>query len=83
MSYGLRRREAETSESRVSRRDTEARLQYSAELGQEVLVSSTPLSKEIFVETGTKVDTLQEGGGPLLFSRDSSAGEGDNNIIII
>ena len=83
MSYGLRRREAETSESRVWRRDTEARLQYSAELGQEVLVSSTPLSKEIFVEMGTKVDTMQEGGGPLLFSRDSSAGEGDNNIIII
>ena len=83
VSYGRRRREAEPAESRVMRRDTEARLQYSAELGQEVLVSSTPLSKEIFVETGTKVDTLQEGGGPLLAGRDSSAGEGDNNIIII
>ena len=81
--YGdARPRLARSSESRVSRRDTEARLQYSAELGQEVLVSSTPLSKEIFVEMGTKVDTMQEGGGPLLFSRDSSAGEGDNNIIV-
>ena len=65
------------------RRDTEARLQYSAELGQEVLVSSTPLSKEIFVETGTKVDTLQEGGGPLLAGRDSSAGEAEHDNIII
>ena len=82
VSYGRRRREAEPAESRVMRRDTEARLQYSAELGQEVLVSSTPLSKEIFVETGTKVDTLQEGGGPLLAGRDSSAGEGDKNITI-
>jgi len=36
------------------------RLVYDDHLGQEVLYSDTPLSKEIYVESGTKVDSYKE-----------------------
>jgi len=37
-----------------------SRLVYDKNLGQEVLYSDTPLSKEIYVESGTKVDSYRD-----------------------
>ena len=37
-----------------------SRLVYDPNLGQEVLYSDTPLSKEIYVESGTKVDSFRD-----------------------
>ena len=37
-----------------------SRLVYDDNLGQEVLYSDTPLSKEIYVESGTKVDSFRD-----------------------
>merc|ERR1719270_1598819 len=70
VSYGRKKRE-------VSRRDTTAvtssSLVYDIDLGQEILISNTPLSKEIYVETGTKVDSIQESGSNKFAGRDSKA----------
>jgi len=70
VSYGRKKRE-------VSRRDTTAvttnSLIYDIDLGQEILISNTPLSKEIYVETGTKVDSIQEPGSNKIAGRDSKA----------
>ena len=65
VSYGRKKRESEVSY--MVRRDTaveSSSLVYDVDLGQEILISSTPLSKEIYVETGTKVDSIKadEGG---------------------
>merc|ERR1712029_115803 len=46
---------------------------YDIDLGQEILISNTPLSKEIYVETGTKVDSIQESGSNKFAGRDSKA----------
>ena len=71
VSYGRKKRE-------VVRRDTTAvtssSLVYDIDLGQEILISNTPLSKEIYVETGTKVDSIQESGSKKFAGRDSKAG---------
>ena len=70
-SYGRRKRDSPTSALITSRS-----LVYDQNIGQEVLISNTPLSKEIYVETGTKVDTLKESGGiGYLGGRDSKAGD--------
>ena len=69
-SYGRRRRDAPGSALITSRS-----LVYDPNLGQEVLISNTPLSKEIYVETGTKVDPLKEAGIGYLGGRDSKAGD--------
>ncbi len=36
-----------------------SRLTFDSNLGQEVITVDTPLSKEIIVDSGTKVDTLR------------------------
>ena len=69
-SYGRRRRDAPSSALITSRS-----LVYDQNLGQEVLLSNTPLSAEIYVETGTKVDPLKEAGVGYLGGRDSKAGD--------
>ena len=69
-SYGRRRRDAPSPGLITSRS-----LVYDQNLGQEVLLSNTPLSAEIYVETGTKVDPLKEAGVGLLGGRDSKAGD--------
>ena len=60
-----------------SRRDivTAESVVYDIDLGQEILISNTPLSKEIYVETGTKVDPIKEQKNhPLLAGRENNAG---------
>ena len=55
---------------------TKNSLVYDVDLGQEILISNTPLSREIFVEAGTKVDAIRDAeGNPVLAGRDSSSGE--------
>ena len=55
---------------------TKNSLVYDVDLGQEILISNTPLSREIFVEAGTKVDAIRDAAGnPVLAGRDSSSGE--------
>ena len=55
---------------------TKNSLVYDIDLGQEILISNTPLSREIFVEAGTKVDAIRNAAGdPLLAGRDSGSGE--------
>lgn len=79
VSYGRKKRESEAV-SYMVRRDTaveSSSLVYDVDLGQEILISSTPLSKEIYVETGTKVDSIKadEGGVEgVLAGRDNTAG---------
>lgn len=78
VSYGRKKRESEAV-SYMVRRDTaveSSSLVYDVDLGQEILISSTPLSKEIYVETGTKVDSIKadEGGVEgVLAGRDNTA----------
>jgi len=68
-SYGRKRRSPDSLISRTLTVDLPAkevpeafasRLVYDDYLGQEVLVSNTPLSKEIYVESGTKVDNFRD-----------------------
>ena len=86
MSYGRKKRDvtydvtiAKRDVTKVSndltRRDTER--VFDIDLGQEILISSTPLSKEIYVETGTKVDSIKAGDEreSVLAGRDSQAGK--------
>ena len=55
---------------------TKNSLVYDVDLGQEILISNTPLSREIFVEAGTKVDAIRNAAGdPILAGRDSGSGE--------
>ena len=55
---------------------TKNSLVYDVDLGQEILISNTPLSREIFVEAGTKVDAIRDAeGNPVLAGRDSGSGE--------
>ena len=55
---------------------TKNSLVYDVDLGQEILISNTPLSREIFVEAGTKVDAIRDAGvDPILAGRDSGSGE--------
>ena len=55
---------------------TKNSLVYDVDLGQEILISNTPLSREIFVEAGTKVDAIRDAeGNSVLAGRDSSSGE--------
>ena len=76
LSYGKRRKR----EALIQKRDavvpvTKNSLIYDVDLGQEILISNTPLSKEIFVETGTKVDSIRDtAGNSVLAGRDSSSG---------
>ena len=77
LSYGKRRKR----EAVYQKRDavipvTKNSLVYDVDLGQEILISNTPLSREIFVEAGTKVDAIRDAAGnPVLAGRDSSSGE--------
>ena len=77
LSYGKRRKR----EALIQKRDavvpvTKNSLIYDVDLGQEFLISNTPLSKEIFVETGTKVDSIRDtAGNSVLAGRDSGSGE--------
>ena len=77
LSYGKRRKR----EAVIQKRDavipiTKNSLVYDVDLGQEILISNTPLSREIFVEAGTKVDAIRDAGGdPILAGRDSGSGE--------
>ena len=81
VSYGRKKRDVSVVKrdvtNVVARRDTES-LVYDIDLGQEILISSTPLSKEIYVETGTKVDSIRAGEetgvDSVLAGRDSQAG---------
>ena len=77
-SYGRRKRDTPSSGLITSRS-----LVYDQNIGQEVLISNTPLSKEIYVETGTKVDTLKEAasGAGYLGGRDSKAGEREREVM--
>ena len=84
MSYGRKKREVSLVKRDVvpvnndlTRRDTER--VFDIDLGQEILISSTPLSKEIYVETGTKVDSIKAGDetDSVLAGRDSQAGNDD------
>ena len=68
-SFGRRKRDSPTSAMNTRS------LVYDQNIGQEVLISNTPLSKEIYVETGTKVDPLKEAGIGYLGGRDSKAGD--------
>ena len=55
---------------------TKNSLVYDVDLGQEILISNTPLSREIFVEAGTKVDAIRDAAvDSILAGRDSGSGE--------
>lgn len=75
LSYGKRRKR----EAVVQKRDavipiTKNSLVYDVDLGQEILISNTPLSREIFVEAGTKVDAIRDAAvDSILAGRDSGS----------
>ena len=62
---------------------TKNSLVYDVDLGQEILISNTPLSREIFVEAGTKVDAIRDSAGnPVLAGRDSGSGESRASVSV-
>jgi len=77
VSYGRKKREVEERQKRDVMIPTN-KVVYDIDLGQEILINNTPLSKEIYVETGTKVDSIKEPS-----SRNHLLGGRENNAVFI